>query len=586
MTVSARDEASEAVDRETGIRRLVRAAALSERFSFFVVECRSVSDPVELRAALEHGVPSLRKAPGEGETTVAHFRPRATSTEPLRGQLADLLEQLVRGTTATLPPIVILDATWATSAGEVEDWRWLFRRLNELRNDLARAIREALVLCALPRLFAALPEEAPDLWSIRTSSLRLRPALHEALGFPREALSLESLAKSMTTSEQDDPDDLRAEIARLGAQGGEPSEERAVLLSRLARSLMARKSAPEAIAPAEEAVAIFRALAQSDSERLTPRLGRALEELALLRAGAGDLEGALASASEGVALLRRLAQAQPSAYLHHLSGILAGQGMILAAMGRLDDALTSTREAVEVLRALADVQANFLRALARTLESLGGQLLDAGRHEEATVAAKESVSLWRGLAEADPNASLPSLAASLDLLARSLIPQGDLEEALLVTQEAVSIQRRLVAVQTDVHTSGLAFALVGLGIVLAALDRPDEALVAFRETVDILRSLASSQPQFLSLFGKAVGILGRILIDIGRPEETLAATTEAVDIFRRLEASQPDHFRLDMALALRSHAEALRRVGREQESLTAIKEAAEIEAAEVGDKPV
>ena len=63
------------------------------------------------------------------------------------------------------------------------------------------------------------------------------------------------------------------------------------------------------------------------------------------------------------------------------------------------------------------------------------------------------------------------------------------------------------------------------------------------------------------------------LAELGRREEALAAIQEAADIYRELAAARPDAFRPDLAMSLSNLAFSLADQGRQVEALAAIQEA-------------
>ncbi len=114
-------------------------------------------------------------------------------------------------------------------------------------------------------------------------------------------------------------------------------------------------------------------------------LGNRLSEL-------GRREEALTATQEAVGIYRQLAQANPQAFLPDLATSLNNLGYMLSALGRREEALTATQEAVEIRRKLA--QANpqaFLPDLARSMGMLGTVLRGLGHHEQAADAFGEGL---------------------------------------------------------------------------------------------------------------------------------------------------------------------------------------------------
>jgi tetratricopeptide (TPR) repeat protein len=93
----------------------------------------------------------------------------------------------------------------------------------------------------------------------------------------------------------------------------------------------------------------------------------------------GRRDEALASTEEAVALYRELAEASPAAYLPDLAMALNNLGAQLSEVGRRDEALASTEEAVALYRELAEASpAAYLPDLAIALNNLGNRLADRG----------------------------------------------------------------------------------------------------------------------------------------------------------------------------------------------------------------
>jgi len=69
----------------------------------------------------------------------------------------------------------------------------------------------------------------------------------------------------------------------------------------------------DAVAATQEAVTLYRPLAQANPEAFGPRLAQALSNLSTLLSPLGRREEALAAAHEAVTIYQPLAQASPSA---------------------------------------------------------------------------------------------------------------------------------------------------------------------------------------------------------------------------------------------------------------------------------
>jgi hypothetical protein len=214
--------------------------------------------------------------------------------------------------------------------------------------------------------------------------------------------------------------------------------------------------------------------------------------LGLLAGEIGRREEAPAATEEAVGLYRRLAEARPDAFLHDLAGSLNNLGGDLDAVGRREDALAATEEAVGLYRRLAEARPDAsLPGLATSLDNLGIRLSAVGRREDALAATEEAVAIRRSLAEARPDAFLPDLAMSLNNLGIRLSAVGRREDALAATEEAVGLDRRLAEARPDAFLPGLALALAVRANCLEGLERMTEALSSDVEAIEAL------QPAFL-----------------------------------------------------------------------------------------
>uniref|UniRef100_UPI0028E9A9DD tetratricopeptide repeat protein n=2 Tax=Actinomyces naeslundii TaxID=1655 RepID=UPI0028E9A9DD len=192
----------------------------------------------------------------------------------------------------------------------------------------------------------------------------------------------------------------------------------------------------EALEVAQEAVDLYRVLAQASPAAYTPNLAGALNNLATILSGVGRSGEALEVAQEAVDLYRVLAQASPAAYTPNLAGALNNLATILSGVGRSGEALEVAQEAVDLYRVLAQASpAAYTPNLAGALNNLATILSGVGRSGEALEVAQEAVDLYRVLAQASPAAYTPNLAGALNNLATILSEEGQYEEALNVFTE-------------------------------------------------------------------------------------------------------------------------------------------------------
>ncbi|MET8197997.1 tetratricopeptide repeat protein [Micromonospora taraxaci] len=363
---------------------------------------------------------------------------------------------------------------------------------------------------------------------------------------------------------------------RLGLTS-DPAEQ-AKLLATHALHLNNAGHRSDALAPAEEAVGIYRRLAEANPTTYLPDLANSINNRAAYLSGVGRRDQALAPTEEAVTIRRRLAEVNPAAYLPDLASSLNNLGALLSAVGRHNEALTPAEEAVGIHRRLAEVNPTaYLPDLTMSLSNLGAILLEVGRRDQALTWTEEAVTIRRRLAEVNPAAYLPDLANSLNNLGAALSGVGRRNEALPPTEEAVGIYRRLAKVNPTAYLPDLANSLNNLGIRLSEVGRRDQALAPTETAVTIRRLLAEVNPTaYLPNLATSLNNLGIRLSEVGRRDQALVPTEEAVAIRRRLAEVNPTAYLRDLASSLHNLGATLSEVGRREQALAPTEEAVAI----------
>jgi hypothetical protein len=228
--------------------------------------------------------------------------------------------------------------------------------------------------------------------------------------------------------------------------------------------------------------------------------------------------------------------------------------------------------------------------IAQLKNKLSARSAELGRREEALAASKEAVRTYRRLVRARPTAFLPDLALALNYQSSSLAALGRRERALAASEEAVGIYRRLAEAHPDAFLPNLAMALNNHSTRLGALGRREEALIAIDEAVDIYRRLAeAARPDallpnnallpddaLLPALADSINNQAASLAALGRREQALAAIEEAADIYRQLAEARPDAFLPNLATSLNNQSSGQAELGRPELALAAIEEAVDI----------
>ena len=127
-----------------------------------------------------------------------------------------------------------------------------------------------------------------------------------------------------------------------------------------------------------------------------------LGNLGICLVNVGRREEALAASQEAVAIYRRLAEGRREAFLPNLARSLNNLGADLGDLRRHEEAIAATQEAVDIYRHLMERSSDaVLPALATTLSTHSEVLAGAQRHAEAAAAVHDALTMTTALAERD-----------------------------------------------------------------------------------------------------------------------------------------------------------------------------------------
>ncbi len=446
--------------------------------------------------------------------------------------------------------------------GEARATRALTVLARAVQNDdrVAGLLRDALASdldhLAVPALSVAV-ETNPVTGELLSQAISGGPVSRETLTRVAEAAPYPSFALAAPA----------AKVLQRLAEDSADDSERAKWLMALSGRLDELGQREQALKAIEEAIGIYRPLADDLRRKLASSLNSRSRGLGDL----GQREQALAVIKEAVDICRPLAAEHPDALLPELADVLHTQSHRLAELGQREEALTVIEEAVRIYRPLAAARPS---DLAISLSSQSMWLAELGRREEALTVIEEAVGICRPLAAEHPDAFGPKLADVLHTQSYRLAELGQNDQALAVIKEAVRIYRPLAAARPGVFGHGLAISLSSQSMWLAKLGRRREALTVIEEAVGICRTLAAARP---GAFGpKLADVLhtqSHRLAELGQNDQALAVIEEAVRIYRTLAAEHPGAFGHCLAISLNSQSMWLAELGRCEEALTVIEEA-------------
>ncbi|MFE4696717.1 hypothetical protein ACFRIC_06435 [Streptomyces sp. NPDC056738] len=338
------------------------------------------------------------------------------------------------------------------------------------------------------------------------------------------------------------------------------------------------------LAWAEEAVAVYRALAGAEGARPRDRdllarslvqhaytlvlVGRCEEAYATLDAssdvpgapwpaaqralrlhlraqaefGLARLDDALGSARECVAEYRSLVPSRRDRSLGALPGALRTHALVLAALRRREESVAAYEECVALLRSMPLRElSHALLVRVRALCELISGLVALGRYEQALSVGREA----RDAADPIMLRAVPETVGPLRVtlfadLARCLQVTGDLPAARATAAEAVAEARTLAARNPAAVEPLLIMALDRLGDQLDEPEHRPAELAARREAADLAAALASEQPEVHDpLLAVCLDRLAACHTDAGDHRGAVRAGERAVAAYRRAADRDP-----------------------------------------------
>ncbi|MEW5542167.1 tetratricopeptide repeat protein [Streptomyces cyaneofuscatus] len=342
---------------------------------------------------------------------------------------------------------------------------------------------------------------------------------------------------------------------------------------------------PVGLPQAEEEVRNRRAAAEGDPAAGRPGLAAALGALSALRAEAGDREGAVAPAREAVEIYRLLSENPEDGFVPTLAGALHQLSNRISATGDHTAALPPAKEAAKLYAELGMKRPDRYQAeLAEAMNALGDRIADTGDRTTPVPFGKQAVRLQRELVEEEqPDASVPALVEYLLNYARHLAAAGEPVEAVPRAEEAVGHLRSLAAEDAEAFRPRLAAALHALGGHRAAVSDVSGAVEAAQEACGVLRELAGRRPDaFRPELATALDGLAGHLSRAGDPAEGRRAAEEAVALHREPAAPDLEASRPGLAAALLTLARCLAATGDPVGALPPVREAVDL-LRELGD---
>ncbi len=381
----------------------------------------------------------------------------------------------------------------------------------------------------------------------------------------------------------------RSAVLYRAARPASPDDRQnlAHTLTMLGRCLTGLGLHEESLAPANEAVALYRGLSQ-ESVRHIPRLIEALNDLGIRYSYTGRMESALSANDSAVRLARLWSDSagDSSQAIAALGRSLTNLVLRLNGVGDARTALATAQEAVDTLEKLQDMAGGEYDHLASTaLTELSSTYLEAGQLPPAVRAARRAVALFDRMPGDGTDEGLSDRARALRTLGTALTMSGAMDDARAYSAQAVEICRELADRAPRRFRSDLANALFALASLVAAEEHWSDAVELGRETANEFRLLAVANPSSFRIpLATALSNLATFLSEAERQDEALSVVQESVAIYREVVTTRPGARRF-LGEILVNLSSILSEQGQDAAAIAAAHEAVEVLEAVVGEQP-
>ncbi|MBC7568571.1 MAG: tetratricopeptide repeat protein [Spirosoma sp.] len=275
---------------------------------------------------------------------------------------------------------------------------------------------------------------------------------------------------------------------------------KSALLNNLANLYSDNKRFAEAEPAFDEALTVYRQLAQQNPLAYLPKVATTLNNLANLYSDTQRFAEAEPAYDKALTIRRQLAQQNPSAYLPDVAMTLNNLGILYSDTQRFAEAEAAFDEALTIRRQLAQQNPSaYLPDVAMTLNNLAVLYRANKRFAEAEPAFDEALTIRRQLAQQNPSAYLPDVAMTLNNLGILYSDNKRFAEAEAAYDEALTVYQQLAQQNPSAYLPDVAMTLNNLANLYKATNRPERAEEAYDEGLGIYRGLAKVNPDSYSV---------------------------------------------------------------------------------------
>ena len=199
---------------------------------------------------------------------------------------------------------------------------------------------------------------------------------------------------------------------------------------------------------------------------------------------------------EALAIYRQLAEVNPQTYLPDVGMILNNFGILQSYKNEFAKAEKSYEEALAIYRQLAEVNPQIYSPdVGMTLNNLAALQYSKNEFAKAEKSYEEALTIRRQLAEVNPQTYLPDVGMTLNNLANLQRYKNEFAKAEKSYEEALAIRRQLAEVNPQTYLPYVATTLNNLGLLQKAKNEFAKAEKSYEEALTNYRQLAEVNPQ-------------------------------------------------------------------------------------------
>ena len=245
---------------------------------------------------------------------------------------------------------------------------------------------------------------------------------------------------------------------------------------------------------------------------------------------------------EALKMYRELANKNPEKYLPDVAGSLNNLGILLKDINELKQAQTYYEEALVIFQELAKRNPEaYLPYVAMSLNNLGVLFSDINEFKKAQTLLEEALQIYRELAAKNPEAYLPDVAMTLNNLGFLFRGLDEFKKAQEYYEEALQIYRELAAKNPRTYLPAVAMTLNNLGVVLRDINELKQAQPLFEEALQIYRELAEKNPMgYNPEVAQILTDLTMLYVKLGMGKEAEEANREANSISQGYSSSNSE----------------------------------------------